>query len=414
MRLLLIHNILEEKGGAETHFLSEIASLRAQGHDVSVFGFCDAPPPESPDEVYACAEPRSWFVRKLLKFTFHPGAYLALRRAVRRSRPDAVHLHMNTKYPLAVLAALRGLPVVQTIHSNGLFCPTGWLVHADDLEVCEGGAGIKCVRHGCIPRSSLPIHVSLHVVWQALAKRVVRAFTPPSRHLYEYLQRFGFENVTRLPYFSPVETPELTPLPPASKQLLYVGVLTRQKGVEYVLAAMPGVLREHPDARLTVIGDGPDSGRLRDIAAQLGIEGQVDFKGRVPNQELAAFYRSARVCVIPSLWLENSPLVAYEAMLAGRPIVGSDRGGIPDLIESSGGGLVFPAKDVDALADSLCKLLGDGELASELGAKGRRYATESLSKQVFFERLMPIIEQALSPEGQRGAPREGAQDTLRS
>jgi glycosyltransferase involved in cell wall biosynthesis len=396
-RILLIHNILFEKGGAETHFLSEIELLRGRGFEVHVFGFSDVPiEPTDETKTFGYAEPRSWVLQKVLKFTFHPGAYRALRHTIERVCPDVIHLHMNTKYPLAVLMALRNMPVVQTIHSNGMFCPTGWLVRADDLQVCPGGAGIQCVRHGCVPVVALPVHVSFQFVWHALARRVVKAFMSPSQHLCRYLEKFGFGPVKWLPNFSPEAAPEYEPIPNESQKILYVGVLTRQKGVEFLLRAMPDVIDVHPGARAVIVGDGPDSERLQTIARELGIEHVVEFTGRIPNRELMAYYRSARVCVIPSLWLENSPIVAYESMLAGRPLVGSDRGGIPDLIERSEGGRVFPAMDSKAMARCLNELLESHELATRLGENARRFALTSLSKQAFLDRLLPVLDATAS------------------
>jgi glycosyltransferase involved in cell wall biosynthesis len=391
-RVLAIHTTLEERGGAETHFLSEINSLRSMGYEVFVFSFADAKPDADDAHTLRYAEPRSRWLRKAFKFTFHPGAYLSLRRYVRRIQPDVVHLHMNTKYPLAVLFALRGYPVLQTIHSNGMFCPTGWLVHADDLEVCSGGAGLKCVRHGCVPLHRLPLHRLLELAWHALAKRTISAFITPSRHLGGYLERFEFAPVTRIPNFSPVSVGEPSPLPRDSELILYVGVLTRQKGVNTLLEAMPTILEHRPDARLVVVGDGPEAEPLRALAGELGVRSRVEFAGKVPNRELPRYYAAARACAIPSLWLENSPVVAYEAMLAGRPIVGSDRGGIPDLIESAGCGFVVQAKDPKAIAERIGQLLSDPELAERLGRNGRRYASEAVSKQAFYERLTPLME----------------------
>jgi phosphatidylinositol alpha-1,6-mannosyltransferase len=221
---------------------------------------------------------------------------------------------------------------------------------------------------------------------------VVKLFMSPSKHLCEYLERFGFGPVRHLPNFSPEAAPEFSPIPTDSQKILFVGVLTRQKGIEYLLRALPDVLQAHPQAQTIIVGGGPDAERLRGIVRQLGIEDAVQFKGRIPNRELITYYRSARVCAIPSLWLENSPIVVYEAMLAGRPLVGSDRGGIPDLIESSSCGLIFPAKDTGAMAACLNQLLADYELAARLGRNGRRYATQALSKDAFLSRLNPILD----------------------
>ncbi len=395
-RLLMVHNLLEEKGGAETFFLKEVDVLRRAGYEVFVFGFGDEDGGDESGPMLRKGEPRSIWLRKVFKFTFHPGVYRALRRYVRRVQPDLIHLHMDTKYPLSVLAALRGHPVIQMFHGGTILCPTGWLVHADDLEPCEGGAGWKCVHHGCVPARQLPFHVGLQWAWQRAARRVVTHFMPPSRYLSEYLRRFGFPLVTRVPYFSPMSVREELPSPAHSETLVYTGVLTHQKGVEFLIRAMPIVLERHPSAELVVVGDGPLAEWLAELAGSLGVADRVHFRGRLPNRELTRIYGAARACVIPSMWLENSPLVAYEAMLAGRPIVGSDRGGIPDLIEAGECGFVVPPKDPAAIAESALRLLEDPELAARLGANGRRHAIQSFSEQVFLDRFGRVIEETLA------------------
>ncbi len=387
-KILLMHSTLAEIGGAETNFWAEVRGMRARGHEVEVFGFTN---PTEPDPVedpasHVCQEPTSQLGRWLAKFTFNVPAYRAIRRVLREFRPDVVHLHMNVKYPVAVLMALRDQHVVQSLHSGGMFCPSGWLIRADDMEVCEGGAGLKCVQHGCISAARLPIHMAMEPVWRGLARRIVGVYTPPSKHLAEMLKSFGFSRVSRLPYFSPVEMGE--PRPPSSNhQVLFVGVVIESKGVASLIEAMPKVCEQVPDAKLVVVGDGDRLEACQELARSLGVESSVDFKGRLPNHELAALYSQAQVCAIPSIWLENSPLVAYEAMAAGRPIVGSDRGGIPDLIRTGNCGIVHAAKDSQQIADGIIKLFLDPSLAQELGANGRRYTEEKLTEAAFCEHV---------------------------
>ncbi len=387
-RLLLVHNTLAEIGGAETNFWAEIRAMRGRGHDVRVFGFTSPsePPPVEDARSIAASEPTTQLGRWLAKFSFALGAYQALRRAVREHRPDVVHLHMNTKYPLAVLMALRGQVVVQSLHSGGMFCPSGWLIHADDMQVCPGGEGLQCIRHGCIPAVRLPAYLFLLGAWRAMARRVVDVYLPPSRHLAEMLRSFRFPRVHRLPYFSPVEMREAG-APPENHRVLFVGVVIPAKGVHSLVRAMPRVVERVADARLVVIGDGESLEECKALADSLGVAKSVDFLGRLPNEQLAEHYADAQVCAIPSVWLENSPLVAYEAMAAGRPIVGSDRGGIPDLIRSADCGVVHKAQDPDEIADGILELLENPERARELGANGRRFTRENLSEAVFCDQL---------------------------
>jgi len=169
---------------------------------------------------------------------------------------------------------------------------------------------------------------------------------------------------------------------------------------------MPAVLARRPGANLVIVGDGAAADSLRALADSLDLAKNVTFTGRLPNAELASRYGSARMCVIPSVWMENSPLVAYEAMAAGRPIVGSDRGGITDLVESGRCGFVVPACDPAALAERILALLEDPKLAAELGENGRRHVTEALSAEAFVRNLDVVLREARSTglAAEAGAP----------
>ncbi|GAA3233745.1 hypothetical protein GCM10020256_50090 [Streptomyces thermocoprophilus] len=144
------------------------------------------------------------------------------------------------------------------------------------------------------------------------------------------------------------------------------GRLCRQKGQDVLLAAWESVLRRCPDARLVLVGDGPDGERLAARAP-----GSVLFAGAVPDP--VPWYRAADVVVLPSRW-EGMALAPLEAMGCGRPVVVTDVDGAR---ESLPGGLaahcLVPPGDADALARALAALLADPPLRESLGQLARRH-----------------------------------------
>ncbi|HHX38547.1 MAG TPA: glycosyltransferase [Armatimonadetes bacterium] len=148
---------------------------------------------------------------------------------------------------------------------------------------------------------------------------------------------------------------------------LFVGRLARSKGVDTLLQALARV----PGVGLLLIG--PDAGareELERLRQELNLEERAVF-ATLPRRELCAAFRACDLFVLPSRFGENFGIVAVEAMAAQKPILVSDRGGLPSLAESGRNGLVFTAESVESLADALARLAASAELRRQLGEAGR-------------------------------------------
>jgi glycosyltransferase involved in cell wall biosynthesis len=159
---------------------------------------------------------------------------------------------------------------------------------------------------------------------------------------------------------------------PAGGPVLFVGRLTHQKNLRALLEAAAEVQRELA-LRLEFAGDGPLRADLADAAGRLGLA--VHFHGTLPQEELPALYRRARVFVLPSHW-EGHPKALLEAMACGLPVIVSDVPGSREVVRDGLDGLVFPPGDVGALARRLRAVLTDPALAQRLGRAARRSAEE--------------------------------------
>lgn len=134
------------------------------------------------------------------------------------------------------------------------------------------------------------------------------------------------------------------------------------------------VRRSFPGARLTVAGSGPELARLRALASELGVEGSVEFCGRVDNAQIPALYASADCMLNPST-VDNMPISILESFASGVPVVSTAAGGIPDLVEDGVSGLLVPLGDADAMARAAMRVLGDPALSSSLRDAGLEAAT---------------------------------------
>lgn len=167
--------------------------------------------------------------------------------------------------------------------------------------------------------------------------------------------------------------------------VLYVGRLAPKKGVEYLIEAMEDV-----DAELTVVGDGPERARLEELADRT--DANVTFIGEVPPDEVDGYYRDAGVFVLPSVEGEGMPNVILEAMAWGLPVVATDSGGIPSLIENGTTGYIVPMGDSETLAVRIGTLLGDHRLRSRMGRAARKYVVDNRSWDWLVRELGRIYE----------------------
>ncbi|MEM6646975.1 MAG: glycosyltransferase family 4 protein, partial [Bacteroidota bacterium] len=158
--------------------------------------------------------------------------------------------------------------------------------------------------------------------------------------------------------------------------LLSMCRLVGRKGVDTVLAALPEIVKRHPDVMYLIGGTGPMEAALRQQVLEAGLDAHVRFLGRVPDAELVSYYNLCDVFVMvprsapPDV--EGFGLVYLEAGACGKPVVGSTAGGIPDAIDDGETGHLIPPDTPDALAASLIALLSAPERAQAMGTAARR------------------------------------------
>lgn len=156
--------------------------------------------------------------------------------------------------------------------------------------------------------------------------------------------------------------------------ILSVGRLIDLKGTKYLIDAIPKVLSVHSDTVLKIIGDGPERALLEKQARDLGIEKHIVFSGIINPPDLPPYYHSADVFVLPSIVkdgkTEGLGVVLLEAMASGVPVIGSNVGGIPDIIRDGENGFLVPEKDSATLAKKIIELLSSKDLADKFRTNG--------------------------------------------
>lgn len=387
MRILHVDKFLRRQGGAASYMLDLGRTQVRHGHEVEYFAM--AHPDNEPATYEALFPPFIAFdeapsgvvgaITMTHTMVHSRRARDAMRTVVERFRPDVVHLH-NIYHQLSpsILQPLRraGIPAVMTVHDFKLVCPTYRMLDRNgpcDACVRKGfrEAVIRRCNRGSLAASALvAVESSLHRMLGSYGH--VSKFLAPSQFLADLLKRADVypERVQVLPHGFGVD-PKARP-GGRDGSVVFVGRLSPEKGVDTAIRAIG--MASTPSAHLHVLGSGPEERALRALAATEA-PGRVTFHGHVGREAVLERLRTSSVAVLTARYYENQPMSILEAFACGVPVVGTDLGGIPELVDETTGRLV-PPEDPVRVAVVLDALLQSPIVAERLGRNAQdRVAT---------------------------------------
>jgi len=324
---------------------------------------------------------------------YNIGAGREMRRLIEKDRPDVVHVH--SVYPMfspSILVACRrkNVPVVMTVHSHNLTCPTWYHLYKGRVcEECVGGHEYRCVIKNC--RNNI-LESSAYALRSAVARRfrlfhdnvsVLIVMTPFAK---AKLLRAGFraDQIAVVP--NPASVREAAADPAAGEYVAFAGRISSEKGIDTLLAAAA----QMPDVPFKVAGDGPALLELQGKAPR-----NVEFVGRLGPKELSEFYCRSRMLVVPSVCFEQFPMVVLEAMGRALPVIGSRIGGLPEIIEEDRTGNLFEPGNPEDLAKKVRRLWEHPQLCRRMGIAGREKVVREFTEQAYFHNLMAVYQSAI-------------------
>ena len=314
-----------------------------------------------------------------------------MRLLIRESRPDLAHIHnIYAQLSPSILDALRDrdIPTVMTVHDYHLVAPNYMLWSHNRIENW-GKTGLIRTTLSRFHKDSLAasfaqaLTYKLHR-WRFSYQRGIDRFICPSEFVRQQMIKGGFaeDRVVTIPHFL------VPPKPSQPPYILFVGRLVTEKGAEVLLHAM----RELPNVKCKILGDGPDMKRLREWARDMP---NVEFLGWRSGEPAWYLYQNARAVVVPSLWYEVFGLVALEAMAAGTVVIASDIGGLTEVVEDGVTGRLFPAGDVEALRAHIVDMIEDPDRAQEMGQAGRKKVETEFNPELHYQRIMEVYRNVM-------------------
>lgn len=398
MRILVVSNYYPPyvMGGAEISAANQVALLHQAGHELRVWTRAVTPLPEeapSQDTVpvrrikrpYPYEDYRSREVGAVQKLKWHAqdmrGDFTtekaALLQELAEFNPDLIFVHnlQGLGYRILELIAENPRPVLWMVHDLALACYRTSMFKGD--QACE----------------SLCLPCRLTRPWKQAAFQRLPAFAvvAPSADMLGRIRPHVPRNCvwqTTTPHALTFDPPtQVIARRGAGIQLLFVGQISPQKGVAFLLE-MLAKLHPHHAFHLHVLGRGPSLGELE---GKYRDADWVDFVGFVDQATVSAYMAMADCLLVPSLWAENSPLVVYHARQEGRPVLMSDRGGMVELIEQDLNGWALPCGDPAAWQSALERLLTEPAELARLQA-GAQASKNAFAPETLLAKLVETME----------------------
>ena len=191
-------------------------------------------------------------------------------------------------------------------------------------------------------------------------------------------------------------------------RILFVGRLEERKGIHYLVKAIPKVVSQSKNVEFVIIGDDTSNAagqksvldELKAIIKKDNTDKYVKFIKRVPLNELADYYRSADISIVPSVY-DNSPYTCQEAMSCGNPVIGTDSGGTAEYLIDGESGIAIPPRDVDAIAEALNSLILDEPKRLEMGKNARNRVEEHFDRKEIAEQTSKLYKLAIERHSRR-------------
>ncbi len=403
MRILLAHKFWKLTGGADVFFRETERVLREAGHETMLVATGD-PEPHDPENLILMQAPAYDSGGALNKLFNLPEAIYSrgkrdrVRQIIRDFQPDIVHIFaINVHLSLSIIdaAVAEGVPVVATFNDYKHICPNYKLFAENEIcFACKGGKFFKCALKACAKDSralsvASTIEAYTHAAMGLYQK--IDHFTFSSSFLAETTQSFWADRpLSWSKLLNPFDSAKYSASDTYEPFGLYFGRLIGEKGVDRIVNAAGDI----DGYQIKIVGNGPDEEMLRARVAERGLN-NVEFLGPKWGSKLDEILARAGFVIVPSTWHENFPYVINQAFAFGRPVLGSRRGGITELVDDGERGLIFEPDEPGALAAAIRRLAAEPEEIRRMGRNAKSYSDALFNDETSLKNLMHAYERGI-------------------
>lgn len=246
--------------------------------------------------------------------------------------------------------------------------------------------------------------------WEIFTFRLPQKFVTVTQGIKDYLiENYGIKETDIIVIENGVSTDIFGQRPDIYENLnlnrknnyvCFVGHLLRWQGIEYLIKAAPDLIKQFPNVRFLIVGDGPMKKELMELTGKTGVSNNFIFTGSVPHEHVPSYIGASDLCVAPFIMERNtrsglSPMKIYEYLACGKAIVASNIPGVSELLRNSGGGLTVTPENPKELANTIAILLRNANLRKKMGTSGHEYVIENHTWTSVTKKLVILCKQVM-------------------
>ena len=402
MKILLVNKFHYLKGGSEKYYFELAKLLKENGHEICFFSTFNKNNIKTNDKTYFVDEIDMNNGSKLnaLNIIYSFKNKKIIKKVLEEFKPDIVHINnFQRQLSASIIDAIKekNIPIVFTAHDLQAICPSITMLD-NNKQICEKcfrGKYYNCIKNKCNKNSRLKsiigaIEGYYYRKSNIYTKKIDVIITPS--HFYKTMlikDGINENKIKVLHNFIDINNKEYKNN--LGNYALYIGRLSKEKGILNLIEAFSKLNK----GILHIAGIGDEYDNIKNYIENQKLEKRIKLLGYLNKDEIAKEIIGCKFVVVPSIWYENCPYSILETLSLGKTIIGSNIGGISELIEDKKTGLLYEPNNIEDLKEKIKLFFEDDNLVDKLSDKAKKYAEKNFSKQEYYKNLNKIYNNLL-------------------
>lgn len=400
MRVLLVNKFHWNKGGSEKYYFELGELLKQHGHEVAYFSMEDEKNIKTGDKEYFVPkfDLNNSSKLKALDVIYNKENEKIMEKALDEFKPDVVHLNnFQRQLSASIIKPIkkRNIPIVFTAHDVQAICPAITMMDNDKnpCELCMKGRYINCIKKSCNKGSKLKsalgaIEGYYYRNHKIYIDKIDYIITPSEFYRTKFIEDGINPNKIQAIHNS-IEMNDYNVETQNDGYALYFGRLSKEKGILNLINAFAKCNK----GNLYIAGEGPEKEKIEKIIKENSLEDRVKLLGFLNKEQMTDVTRKCKFVVVPSIWYENCPYSVLETLAIGKPIIGSNMGGIPELVIDNENGFIY--NTVDELTEKMNVLFENEDLVKQFSKKSKELAKQNYDREVYYNKLKQIYDKVI-------------------
>lgn len=396
MRILLVNKFHWLKGGSEKYYFELGQLLKEHGHEVAYFSMKNEKNISTGDKEYFVEEIdlNTGSKLKALDVIYSKNNYKKMIDAIEDFKPDVIHVNnFQRQLSSSIIKAAndKKVPVVFTAHDVQAICPAITMMDNDKnvCELCMKGKYLNCVKKSCNKGSKAKSLIGAIEGYYYRNKKIYNGkisyiITPSEFYRTKFIED-GTDSKHIEAIHNFIIASDYDVKTEIGDYALYFGRLSKEKGINNLIEAFAKCKK----GKLYIAGEGPEKEKIEEFIKGHKLEKRVKLLGFLNKEEMTDATRKARFIVVPSIWYENCPYSVMETLAIGKPVIGAEIAGIPELVIDNENGFTYKYNDIEELANKMNILFEDEGLVKKFSKKAKELSKQ-YDKEEYYNKIIKI------------------------